>query len=197
MANLREAYWHAFYFREYGLVHNKIVKSDRLIVKIADQRQTEAAGPLRRNRLTAGACEKRNPICITCFRMACIWGRKLYFNELNILLQNGFLSAGADGDAVTIGAKDRVGVDPPDMTRIHQKALVAENEAISLQGLLCLFELLADFKGLFLGMDKQVPMVGLNVYDFRRKERMDGPFGSDDPAEMPGCTFGQDPVELP
>ena len=46
MANLREAYWHAFYFRECGPIHNKIVKSDRLIVKIADQRQTEAAGPL-------------------------------------------------------------------------------------------------------------------------------------------------------
>ena len=129
--------------------------------------------------------------------MACIWGRKLYFNELNILLQNGFFSADADGDAVTIGAKDGIGVDPSDMMRIHQKALVAEDETISLQGLPCLFELLADFKGLFLGMDKQVSVVGLNVYEFRSEERMDGPFGSDDPAEMPGCTFGQDPVELP
>lgn len=117
-------------------------------------------------------------------------------DNLRILLYEPFPLAGADGNAVAAGEVYRVPVDALDVSRVDEKPLMAQHETVSFQLLADIFQLAADRDFLLCRMDKQVPMIRLDIQYLARKQGINRGLIADHPPKMPRAAFRKNIIEF-
>lgn len=117
-------------------------------------------------------------------------------DNLRILLYKPFPLAGADGNAVAAGEVYRVPVDVLDVSRVDEKPLMAQHETVSLQLFADVFQLAADRDFLLCRMNKQVPMIRLDIQYLAREQGINRGLIADHPPKMPRAAFRENVIEL-
>ena len=117
-------------------------------------------------------------------------------DNLRILLYEPLPLAGADGNAVAAGEVYRVPVDVLDVSRVDEKPLMAQHETVSLQLFADVFQLAAYRDFLLCRMDKQMPMIRLDIQYLAREQRINRGLIADRPPKMPRAAFRENVIEL-
>ncbi len=90
----------------------------------------------------------------------------------------------------------RVPVDVLDVSRVDEKPLMAQHETVSLQLFADVFQLAADRDFLLCRMNKQVPMIRLDIQYLAREQGINRGLIADHPPKMPRAAFRENVIEL-